>query len=76
MIGAGALAVLRATPPGSRVVVRRLLADGMASDAVGELEAVDGQRCVVVTARGPVTIELAAVIAARAVPPPARRRGG
>ncbi len=60
---------------GARVVVRRRLADGSASDALGELVAADGAALVVATRRGEVRVRRADVLAAKAVPPPPRRRG-
>ncbi|WP_432573739.1 GNAT family N-acetyltransferase [Kineococcus sp. SYSU DK005] len=60
---------------GARVVVRHRLADGSASDALGELTAADGELLVVATRRGPVRVRRADVLAGKAVPPPPRRRG-
>lgn len=65
---------LRATPAGTRVVVRHRLDDGMATDALGWLHTADETHCVVATKRGLETIELARVIAAKVVPPPPERR--
>ncbi len=74
-------AELRALPIGTRVVVRYRLhgeAHG-ATDALGDLTAVDDARCTVATRRGEVVIELRrhrdgedGAAAARAAPP---RRG-
>ncbi|GAB7190292.1 hypothetical protein NUM3379_09980 [Kineococcus sp. NUM-3379] len=61
--------------PGARVVVRHRLADGSASDALGELTAADASSLVVATRRGEVRIARADVLAAKGVPPPPRRRG-
>lgn len=60
---------LRATAPGTRVVVRYRLDDGRATDALGLLHLTTATQCVVVTKRGHETIDLAAVIAAKEVPP-------
>ncbi|PPK98815.1 acetyltransferase (GNAT) family protein [Kineococcus xinjiangensis] len=59
--------------PGARVVVRHLLNDGSASDALGELLAADAQTLVVATRRGTVRVARSAVLAAKAVPPPPQR---
>lgn len=64
-----------ALTPGMRVVVRYLVhPDGPATDALGVLLSRDEHRCIVETRRGPVTIELAAIVAAKQVPPPPARR--
>jgi regulator of RNase E activity RraB len=63
-------AFLRTAPAGTRVVVRHLLDDGMATDALGYLHVADGTHCVVSTKRGLETIALGAVILAKEVPPP------
>ncbi|WP_432488023.1 GNAT family N-acetyltransferase [Kineococcus sp. SYSU DK018] len=60
---------------GARVVVRHRLPDGSASDALGELAVADGEELVVATRRGEVRVRRADVLAAKAVPPPPRRRG-
>ncbi|NIZ91346.1 GNAT family N-acetyltransferase [Kineococcus rubinsiae] len=60
---------------GARVVVRHRLPDGSASDALGELLVVEPAELVVATRRGPVAVRRADVLAAKAVPPPPRRRG-
>ncbi|MCI3924845.1 GNAT family N-acetyltransferase [Paenibacillus sp. TRM 82003] len=60
---------------GARVVVRHRLADGSASDALGELVAAGEAELVVATRRGEVRVRRADVLAAKAVPPPPRRRG-
>lgn len=61
---------LRATPAGTRVVIRHLLDDGQATDALGYVHVCDATHIVVATKRGLETIELARVIAAKEVPPP------
>src|SRR5690349_14064400 len=63
-------------PPGllgRRVALRHRLADGLLTDAVGELSA-DGDALVVRTRRGPVRVRRDAVTAVRAIPPPVPRR--
>lgn len=74
MLAEAAVAFLRGAPDGTRVSVRRILPDGMATDAVGYLSGSDGRAFVVATARGLVTIDYETVIAAREVPPPPVRR--
>lgn len=65
---------LRTLEPGTRVVVRYRI-DGGQTDALGELLRVDAALCVVDTRRGPVSVALDSVTAAKPVPPaPARRR--
>ena len=60
--------------PGVRVVVRRRLPDGSATDVVGTLVASRPDTLVVATARGDVHVDVADVVAAKAIPPrPARR---
>ncbi len=61
---------LRAAPLGTRIVVRHLLDDGRATDAVGYLRERDAESVVVETKRGRESVLLATVIAAKAVPPP------
>ncbi|MGV8857394.1 hypothetical protein [Rhodoglobus sp.] len=61
---------LKATASGTRVVVRHLIDDGRATDALGYFHLADDSHCVVATRRGLETIELAKVIAAKEVPPP------
>ncbi len=63
------------TPSGTRVVVRYLLPDGRATDALGWLHLADATHCVIVTKRGLETVALADVIAAKEVPPPPAPRG-
>ena len=61
---------LRGIPLGTRVVVRYLIDDGRATDALGRLRSRDAAHVVIETKRGPDTVPLAAVIAAKEVPPP------
>ncbi|WP_306233202.1 hypothetical protein [Agrococcus beijingensis] len=63
---------MRALPLGTRVVVRyRLHGDAhKATDALGDLVAVDAATCTVATRRGEVLIAIADIIAAKQVPPP------
>ncbi|MGV8882253.1 MAG: hypothetical protein ACOH19_08865 [Rhodoglobus sp.] len=61
---------LRGAASGTRVVVRYLLDDEMATDALGYLHVADATHCVVATKRGLETIALSAVILAKEVPPP------
>lgn len=69
--------VLPGVPLGQRVVVRYLIEDGArATDARGELVHRDDDRLVVRTKRGEVAIEVAAVVAAKPVPPPPAGRPG
>ena len=62
--------LLRSIPIGTRVVVRYSLEDGGATDALGYLRARDAEHVVVETKRGPDTVALERVIAAKEVPPP------
>jgi hypothetical protein len=62
--------LLRSIPIGTRVVVRYLLDDGGATDALGYLRARDAEHVVVETKRGRETVTLLTVIAAKGVPPP------
>ena len=62
--------LLRGIPIGTRVVVRYLLDDGRATDALGYLRSRDTGHVVVETKRGLDTVALTAVIAAKEVPPP------
>jgi hypothetical protein len=57
------------TPP-TRVVIRYLLESGQATDALGMLVAVSPTHCTVETKRGAETVPIAAIIAAKEVPPP------
>ncbi|HEX5729331.1 hypothetical protein [Microbacterium sp.] len=61
---------LRSIPIGTRVVVRYRLDDGRATDALGHLRARDAEHVVVETKRGPDSVALSTVIAAKEVPPP------
>ncbi|MFP5252008.1 MAG: ferrous iron transport protein A [Actinomycetes bacterium] len=63
---------LTALPLGTRVVVRyRLHGDThRATDALGDLVALDAVTCTVATRRGDVEIALADVLLAKPVPPP------
>ncbi|MGO1939437.1 MAG: putative acetyltransferase [Agrococcus casei] len=63
---------LRALPIGTRVVVRHRLHDGEhgATDALGDLTAIDAVSCTVATRRGEVRIRIADIVAAKQVPPP------
>lgn len=60
---------------GTRVVVRRRLPDGRLGDLLGTLLAADATSLVVRTRHGDVTVAVADVVAAKAVPPRATRRG-
>lgn len=71
--GAAAVEFLRELPPGTRVVVRRHEDDGF-HDVLGHLVEIGRDACAVETRRGRVTIALAAVTRAKAVPPPPPRR--
>ena len=66
---------LAALPLGTRVVVRyRLHGDThSATDALGDLVALDAVTCTVATRRGEVEIALADVLVTKPVPPPAPR---
>lgn len=68
---------LRATPEGTRVVVRYRLHDDIAgaTDALGYVTRSDQTHIVIATARGLQTIALEDVIAAKEVPPPPAPRG-
>jgi len=57
------------TLPGTRIVVRRRIEGGF-TDAIGYLRSVDDATCVLETSRGLVTIALADIALAKAVPPP------
>jgi hypothetical protein len=65
---------LAAIPLGARVVVRHLLDDGRATDALGELAERSENTVTVSTKRGLEHVALANVIAWREVPPAAVRR--
>jgi len=59
---------------GRRVALRHRLADGLLTDAVGELSGAGADALVVHTRRGPVRVARGAVVAVRAIPPPVPRR--
>ncbi|WP_020662225.1 hypothetical protein [Amycolatopsis benzoatilytica] len=62
-------------PLGTRVVVRYRIEGGF-TDALGPLRARDEETCTVETKRGLVVVPLAAIVAAKPVPPaPVRRHG-
>lgn len=69
-----AAAFLRSVPPGTRVVARHRVPGGF-TDALGYLRSCDGTMCEIDTRRGPVTVPLANVVAAKRVPEPPDRRG-
>lgn len=73
-LGAEAVAFLRATTEGTRVVVRHQLTDGQATDALGWFLRADETHCAIATKRGLETIAFTAVIAAKDVPPPPEPR--
>ena len=60
--------------PGMRAVVRRRIEHGV-TDALGDLVAMDADTVSVLTRRGLVVIDRAAVVAAKEVPPRPTRRG-
>lgn len=59
---------------GERVVIRYLLPDGTAADALGEVVRADASTCVVRTRRGEVAVPVPAAVAAKRVPPAPQRR--
>ena len=63
---------LRELPLGTRLVVRYRLhgEEHGATDALGELVALDAVSCTVATRRGEVVIAMADIVAAKRVPPP------
>ena len=76
---------LRGAPIGTRVVIRHLLNDPSqpndpshpsATDVLGYLSAIDETHCVIASAKGLVTVELASVIAAKEIPPQPPPRPG
>lgn len=71
--GPAAVAFLRSLPLGTRVVVRRREDDGF-HDALGHLTSIDATTCTVDTRKGAMTVPLAKVTRAKAVPPPPERR--
>lgn len=79
MLGEDAVTFLKGTTEGTRVVIRYLIEDGRATDALGWFFRADDTHCVISTMRGLETIALATVVAAKEVPPPPaprRRREG
>lgn len=64
---------LRSADPGTRVVARYRVPGGF-TDALGYLRSCDGTACEIDTRRGPVTVPLANVVAAKQVPEPPPRR--
>ena len=62
----------RALPLGTRVVVRYRLHGEQhgATDALGELVALDAVSCTVATRRGEIVIAIGDIVAAKPVPPP------
>lgn len=64
---------LRSVELGARVVARHRVPGGF-TDALGYLRSRDGTRCEIDTRRGPVTVPLANVVAAKRVPEPPLRR--
>ncbi|NMR29814.1 hypothetical protein HGO92_08940 [Arthrobacter sp. SF27] len=60
---------LRGAAPGTRVVVRYRIDDGV-TDALGYLVSLDATECTVRTRRGDVVVPLDRVEAAKEVPPP------
>lgn len=64
-----ATAFLAATALGTRVVVRSRIPNGQ-TDALGYLRAIDSRSCTIDTRHGLVTVLLADVDLAKAVPPP------
>ncbi len=65
---------MRLPEPGGRVVVRYLLPDGRATDALGVLLSADDTTIVVDGKRGVERIDRVAVVAAKPVPPPPAER--
>ncbi|GAA5028192.1 hypothetical protein ACFQRL_06200 [Microbacterium fluvii] len=61
---------IRLPEVGHRVVVRYLLPDGMATDALGELLSADAETVVVDGKRGIEHIPRETIVAAKEVPPP------
>lgn len=60
--------------PGQRVVIRFSLADGSATDALGQVSEVDERAVTVDTPRGPVAVPRGDILLAHEVPPPPQRR--
>ncbi|WP_240757720.1 ferrous iron transport protein A [Nakamurella flava] len=71
--GPGPADRLRATAPGTRVVVRSRIVSGF-TDTLGELRSCDGTVAVIDTRGGPAQVVVAHVVAMRIVPPPPPRR--
>lgn len=66
-----------ALPLGTRVVIRYLIQGGAATDVLGELSRWSDTECEVLTKHGDlVTVVLANVVAAKAIPPAPVRRPG
>ncbi len=61
--------MIKLPAPGHRVVVRYLLPDGRATDALGMLVSVDARTVVVESKRGTVQISGDTIVAAKEVPP-------
>lgn len=55
------------------MVARYRIVSGF-TDALGYLQSAEPDSCVILTRKGPVTVNLAAVVAAKAVPEPPTRR--
>lgn len=64
---------ITSAPLGTRVVVRRSIPGGL-TDALGYLQDVTETACVVETRDGLKTVPLAAIVAAKEVPPAPPRR--
>lgn len=65
--------LLASLPLGTRVVVRYRIEGGL-TDALGDLTDRDEASCTVTGKRGNVVVPLAAITAAKPVPPPPARR--
>lgn len=68
----------RVWPPGTRVVVRRRLPDGMFSDVLGEVVSRDETGLVLATRAGEVAVPAEIIVTGKPIPPPPaprRRRG-
>ena len=81
MLNDDAVAFLRTTTEGTRVVIRYSLENGQATDALGWFMRADDSACVIAGKRGMETVRFDRVIAAKEVPPPPpprspRRREG
>lgn len=63
-------------PVGTRVVIRYRLDDGRATDALGTLLEIGATHCAVATKRGTEVVPIAAIIAAKPVPPVPMRGSG